>query len=316
MDIAKINIRLIVLMLLIALGQSVYAQFSESVFANGKWVKARVYRRGMYKLTYEYLKKAGIDKPEEIVVIGRGGAFEDMMNSADVPGITLMPLFCDKGEDGEFGKGDYYLFFAKGPEDIIYDTTLGEFMHRKNQYEDFATYFIGYGDLKNKIIPIYKAPQNDSYLEVEDSDYFFFHEKSLRNLLKSGRNKVGEKFSATVEYSFKINIPDINVGENIKIKTSLLARGISASDFDIVFNGKLLGTLRCDKVDVTSFSSPFADAKLFKAEAEGKEDNDLRIKFKRDGGNVGCLVGRIIWIKYPRYIFSLVFFLYSLFIFL
>jgi hypothetical protein len=274
---------------LFAFSQHALAQSSESVFNSGKWIKTKVYHEGIYKLTYEYLKKQGIDKPEKIVVVGRGGAFDNMMNKKNIPNVNLMPLLCFDGGDGDFGKGDYFLFYAKGPENVVYDKTSGDFIYRKNQYEDFATYIIGYGNVNSNKIPLCDSPNVDSYIDIYDSDYFYIHEKSMRNLLKSGRNPVGEKFSSTVDYSFKINIPFINAAEKIKIKASLLARGTTDSDFNIIFNESSLGTLRCNKVNVASFSSPFADKKTFDAQAYGKENNHLKIMFRREGGNVGWL---------------------------
>lgn len=269
--------------------QYTFAQKQEFIKSNGEWIKVRIYETGIYKLTYSYLKNAGIDNPELAVVVGKGGAFSNMINEKQIPRDYELPLYCNKGEDGVFGKGDYYLFFARGPEDISYDDNTKTFIHHKNKYEDFATYFVGYGNITKKDIPIKEIPSGNNYIEISDTDFFLYHEENLRNLLKSGRNKVGEKFSSTIEYSFKIDISNINVNENVRIKTDLLARGISDSEFEIYFNGNFLGALTCEKVNVTSFSAPFATEKIFDAEVLGRENNDLRIKYRRDGGNVGWL---------------------------
>lgn len=265
------------------------AQSNDSFSQSGEWIKIRVRKSGIYKLSYDYLKRAGISKPELAVVIGRGGSFSDMFNKENIPEMTFMPTYCDKGKDGKFGKGDFYLLYAKGPEDITYDDTTGKFFHKKNQYEDFATYFVGYGNLKKQTIQQQEYTFGATYTDVYNSDFFIYHEKSLRNLLKSGRNPVGEKFSSTIEYLFEIDIPDIAMDEELILRYSLLARGVTNSEFEIIFNDNLLGTFICNKVNVVSFSSPFADVKIFESRVLGKERNRLKIGFKREGSNVGWL---------------------------
>ena len=44
-----------------------------SPFASGKWVKVAIQKSGVYRVSYEALRKAGFENPQEVGVYGYGG---------------------------------------------------------------------------------------------------------------------------------------------------------------------------------------------------------------------------------------------------
>lgn len=274
---------------IISLNNYVRAQDDDNILKNGNWIKVKVTETGIYKLSYSFLKNAGISDFEKLVVIGRGGSMSSYVNNNDLPQVNQMPIYISSGEDNEFGRGDFILFYAQGPSDNLYDNITKEFSHRLNEYEDFATYLIGESPVVQSNITTISLPENITGIDVYEGDYFIYYEKNLRNLLKSGRNNVGEKFGSIIYYDYNLSIPNVIEGGNAIIKSHVLARGVTDSDFEFSINGDLIGETSCEKVNVTSFSGLFASSSIFRKNTTLENTNTLRISFVKDGSNVGWL---------------------------
>ena len=50
---------------------------SSSVLSQGRWVKIRVEREGIYNLSADFLRRAGFSQPERVKVFGYGGLQQD-----------------------------------------------------------------------------------------------------------------------------------------------------------------------------------------------------------------------------------------------
>ena len=112
---------------------------SESVLRNGTWYKIALTGEGLYKLDRDYLSGLGIDvnsvDPRRIQIFGNGGGmlpqtageypYDDLEENAIV--VT--------GEaDGNFGAGDYVLFYSNGPHPTAYSDRLDRWWHKQNYY--------------------------------------------------------------------------------------------------------------------------------------------------------------------------------------
>lgn len=115
---------------------------SNSVLAQGKFVKIRIAESGVYKLTYEDLNSMGIT-PANVRIFGYGGAVLNQSLALNkIDDLPESAIWMEKGNDGVFNSGDYILFYAQGVNSWSYDKTKEMFTHRANTYSDAGYYFV------------------------------------------------------------------------------------------------------------------------------------------------------------------------------
>ena len=97
-----------------------------SVLSTGTWYKLSVERNGVYRISFDLLKKMGVDpakiNPQNISIFGREGGMLPQNNSIARPNDLMECAILVTGEqDGTFDKSDHILFYAEGPDDYEYD---------------------------------------------------------------------------------------------------------------------------------------------------------------------------------------------------
>lgn len=111
-----------------------YAESSR--LSTGKFVKISVENTGIYKLSFEDLRKMGVD-PAKVQLYGYGGQLlpEDFTQPYidDLPELSFY-------KDEEQG---YLLFYALGPLSWNYEASKGLFTRLNNHYSTKAYYFVG-----------------------------------------------------------------------------------------------------------------------------------------------------------------------------
>lgn len=88
-------------------------------FSDGQWIRVRVVNDGVYKVTGQDFKNAGISlngkDPKNIAVFTHQGAMLPEMSRSSFHGTREIPIFVEDGNDGVFGNDDYIVFFASSP---------------------------------------------------------------------------------------------------------------------------------------------------------------------------------------------------------
>ena len=200
---------------LISAAASLHTYVESSVLAEGNFVKIRVAQTGLCRITYEQLREMGL-QPERVAVLGYGGVMleQDFMQSK-IDDLPVVPLYMDKGSDGVFGKGDFILFYARGPVGWTY--TGARFRHSKNVYSDYGYYFLtdrpGLQQLLQPLRGEVKAA--NAFLPETFQDYRL-HELDSVNLVDTeGKEGAGREFYGdriynghTARYSF--DFPNID----------------------------------------------------------------------------------------------------------
>src|SRR3990172_11401529 len=76
---------------------------SSSVLSTGTWFKIKVYKNGIYKLTYEDLQGMGIASPAAVRVFGNGGKTLPLMNADPRPDdLVENAVYMHTGTGGVF----------------------------------------------------------------------------------------------------------------------------------------------------------------------------------------------------------------------
>lgn len=168
----------------------------ESVLREGNVVKIRVKETGIHAVTYDELKKWGL-QPDQVRVLGYGGNMlsENILLNKwdDVPSVAF---YMHKGADGVFNSGDYILFYARGA--IGWEFTGKRWLHTRNPYSDYGYYFLSDAAGEQRLITQTEALDGTTALDVDWFTDCLLYEKELYNLIDKkgvsggGRNFYGE----------------------------------------------------------------------------------------------------------------------------
>lgn len=203
-----------------------------SVLATGRWSKVSVTGDGIYKMDFNFLKSLGIDMdsldPKNIRVYGNGGGQLPFANASfrydDLQENAIVVI----GEnDGKFDPADYVLFYGRSQHRWKYNTTDKRFHHALNIYSDSTYYFITADlGLGKRVAPQNSSASTPTNIVISFDDYAF-HELEAVNLLKSGRQWLGETFDILTSYSYAFGFPNIDVSSAAYARVEVAARADS-----------------------------------------------------------------------------------------
>lgn len=232
-----------------------------SVLATGKWFKIKIFRSGIYRLTFEDLKTMGFSNPAEVRIFGNGGAMLPLMNNEPrYDDLVENPVYMNKGTDGIFNEGDYILFYGRGPVTWSFNQETSMFEHQLNLYSKASYYFIstesGTGLRISTRLPVAGIPD----MEIDDFDDYDYHEKNKYNFLKSGRQWFGERIDYA-DYDTTFLFPDLVLTSPVKVKVNVASRSASAKTIAMMYNNLLIGTLNVPSVILSNTTGTFANQK-------------------------------------------------------
>lgn len=210
---------------------------TNSVLANGEWYRMAVLRDGVHRIDRDFLSALGIDvnslNPQELNIYGNGFGQLPFQNNVPRPDDLLLNRIRVEGEnDGSFDEDDFILFYGKGPDKWSYNASSGLFDPKRHDYSDTSYYFIGIntGDGPSRITATGTGSGAD-YVTASFDDYTF-HEADRENILKSGREWLGEKFDVQTVYNFsgsQFTFPNIIQGEPTTVRADVVSRNTTTS---------------------------------------------------------------------------------------
>lgn len=224
--------------LLSCCGLSLYAQ--PSVLHAGDWYKFGVERNGIYRISYDLLRKAGIDPskidPRDIRIFGREGGMLPQSNSIPRPSDLMECAIAVAGEDdGRFDQSDYILFYGEGPDDYEYDIARGIYRYENNIYSDHNYYFLTVGPERGKRIASSENVEGDFPL-ITTFNAFSYYENDAVNIEHSGREWYGERFGTQNIYTLTYNVSGIPAGSTIKVVSDVMGQSYTDASFKLYFN--------------------------------------------------------------------------------
>lgn len=116
-----------------------------SPFAEGPLYKFAVSKEGLYRITGQTLEGKGISlsniNPANIKLYNNGG--RELPRRLSVPRpeeILENALYVSDGGDGKFDRNDFILFYGRGVNGFVYDSTNGNSSHYQNRF-GFDNYY-------------------------------------------------------------------------------------------------------------------------------------------------------------------------------
>ena len=223
---------------------------AHSVLASGDWYKMGVAESGIYKLDKTTLSRLGLStslNPNNLHVYGNAMGVLPQANAAPRPDdLAENNVLFVGNTDNIFDDNEYFLFYSPGAH--TWEAQGGVFRHRNNIYADTTYYFVTVNGTPGRRVPTAAAALATSNTPtISTFNYRDFYEHDLTNLLRSGRNWVGEGFANGAQLSFTFsNIPDLVANVPVRVTTSLVASSATPSAFQLTLNGAALTTQALD----------------------------------------------------------------------
>lgn len=255
---------------------------NQSVLHSGKWVKLKINEDGIYKLTYEDLVEMGISDPSDPRIFGRGGMLSEENNIPEPDDLQENAIWMDRGDNQEFGQGDYILFYGKGPDRWDYDESSSMFSCKPHLYSEYSYYFITSDAGIGKKINLNEEIGDPPNMIVTQFDDYLFYEKNIVNLIKSGKEWF-EPIETKSTHTFPFHFPNTVISSPVKVKIRVLARSESSSNFTLENNG-INNTIDVGSVNIWSYTSDYAKAVTLITTFSNSSDNlNLNLSYDDKG---------------------------------
>lgn len=170
---------------------------NNTVLASGQWAKIGVTQEGIYQINASQLALLGFSAnpfPASSIRLytsasnQAGGMLSEKIDHSYEDDLVEIPI-----ETGP----NFCLFYAPGPHQWKYDSVLKQFNFVKNLYADTAWYFITVNATGTpKRVQAQTAETRPSNSIINQYTHRYAHETNRLNLLSSGKEWVGESFSA------------------------------------------------------------------------------------------------------------------------
>ncbi|MDD2960503.1 MAG: type IX secretion system sortase PorU [Muribaculaceae bacterium] len=225
---------------IVAFNTSVYSATSN--LKSGKWVKVKVEKDGIYRITQSDIAKWGFSNIENIRVYGYGGApISDVLReSSYIDDLPLTPVIRTSAG---------ILFYGKSHESWNQIAQSG-LMYRQEQhpYSQYGCYFITENDASEIT---YEKPNAELYGTDPISTFTerTFHENELSSPGMTGRYLLGEDFRYSTTQSFKFTLTDIVPESKVYVLTAFAAKVMQGtSSLTFQYNGTNLSKTSTDDI--------------------------------------------------------------------
>lgn len=228
--------------------KSTHSYAANSVLSTGTWYKVGVTETGLYKLTFENLTEMGwsgsVVPSSLISVFGNGtGRLSEVCGTERPDDLLELPIMVFDGGDGQFGAGDYLVFYAKSPHAVSFDKTTRTFSHQYNIYTDYSGYFVNLSGVgQHKRVTTAEAPSTSYTQTVTDYLDYRFHEVDELNLEETGQEWFSDLFDVTTQRSYTITFPQLR-SETATLTLSVASVPVASTSFSVSVNGGLVGSL-------------------------------------------------------------------------
>ncbi|MCG8578745.1 MAG: type IX secretion system sortase PorU, partial [Bacteroidales bacterium] len=231
--------------------KSTMAVKSNSVLANGKWVKIKVDESGVHRIPYSQLSSWGFSNPQNVNVFGNGGNM--------LPRSNAEFRHEDLTENAVIHENNAIYFYAQGSTAWSYNASRGMFEHQKHDYTDAAYYFLSDNNGDGKRVEESDEIADAFTIETNEFDSYVFHELDKQNLLKSGVEWYGLRFDPDQTRSYTFEFRNRVLSKDVKLYTNLIARSDVDSYFRTHVEGEKIQDIRVQKIVYSNNVGAFAN---------------------------------------------------------
>ena len=225
-----------------ALETNITTLISNSVLASGDWYRFYVEKSGVYKISKSFLKQIGLNvnaDPRNIKIYGNGGRMLPLLNSTNYPSDLAENAIQFIGEsDGVFNDEDYILFYAEGIDNWNEESQTNSNLFATKSYYYATTS----GDLGKRIQDL-QQPTASATQTISTFDDYQFHEVDKVNIVRAGRQWLGEAFNIDNEQEFTFDVPNAVTSSLSNLNITTGSDAYNATSFKVESNSQLVGTI-------------------------------------------------------------------------
>ena len=196
--------------------------------ASGNWYKVATASDGIYKIDYEFVKtKLSVDPSSfnfnTLGIFGSGGGMVPDKNIVARPDDLLEnpSMLIDNNANNKMDDGDYLLFYGEAADEWAFNAATQTFNHSKNLYTDKNFYFLTTNAGTGKRVTVSPSASNPNKT-ITDFDERAFHESDEYNLLRSGKEWLGDKMTGySNTKSFSYNFPNLVTSVPVKFTSAV-----------------------------------------------------------------------------------------------
>ncbi|MCL2027830.1 MAG: type IX secretion system sortase PorU [Bacteroidales bacterium] len=207
-----------------------------NVLSKGSWHRISISQNGIYRIRYQDLVNSKVlETPVSVSQIalfgGPNGAIplENIANETfDLQEIAI--LICNANNvpisSGEFGPGDYILFYGQSPDQGNWNASQKKYIHQTNVFTDVMSYFFTTDfDKEGERKRLKNKPNraNPTVFITHFKDYFR-HEKDDINPFQSSQEWYGEKMDQTQRrHDINLNLPGFVIDSTVEFRARFVA---------------------------------------------------------------------------------------------
>lgn len=244
---------LIVIFFLSSLG----ARAADSKLSSGRWYKVGASETGIYRLTYNDLTSLGIDvasiNPKNIRIFHNGGGVLNELNAQPrFDDLMEIPIYVAGESDGNFGRDDYILFYARGPVTWKYDNQRQAYVHVPNAYDDYSYAFITVDLGEGLRLQTISAPSGSADANVSEFLDYQCYDDDRYNIINGGKTFYGDIIDGNGSLTKEFSFPNAKMNRNGSVAVRLAGRNFQPASFKVYVNDVLLETLNISNTSAGS----------------------------------------------------------------
>lgn len=266
---------------------------TNSVLANGRWVKMEFTKEGVYRINRATLTSMGFDvtrlDPRKLAIYGnQGGMLPQSLSISRPQDLTENRILVTGESDGTFNSEDFLLFYVDSVDELLLDDNTNSFSSVQNIYSDNLSYFI---TLKNEEgLRIQALPDlGDNQNTINSYNKIIRHEADLINILGSGREWFGEGFGGgnTLEFNFT----DLQIAQSheLKLTIKMMSQAFGSTSVNTSLNDQILGTVEFQAISNSRYGIKGNEAEehfsVNTSTLSSNSDLSLNLTFNRQGIN-------------------------------
>ncbi|MGL4956036.1 MAG: type IX secretion system sortase PorU [Bacteroidales bacterium] len=207
-----------------------YGEATSSVLSSGRWIKLKIKKTGVYKLSRQQLRQWGFNNLTQVSIWGNGCEELPRLNSVEnIDDLRQIPTV--QTDDG-------ILFYAEAKNTWKQDTQKQFFFHIQNEFSDISYVYMA-SHLKPKVVSKIEQATSRATYSTNTYDYRDYRERIDTSLLRSGRRFFDNVFDAVRERNYSFSIPFIDRSNSrLKAQICVASQSQNNSSVDFTFNDR------------------------------------------------------------------------------
>ncbi|MDR0419384.1 MAG: C25 family cysteine peptidase, partial [Prevotellaceae bacterium] len=252
-----------------ATGGRLTKAYQNSVLGNGRWVKLRISKTGVHKISPTSLNKWGFSNINQVSIWGNGcGELPRSNDEAVDDDLFQLPTSIYNGN---------LIFYAEAKNLWSYNSSKDFFEHAQNEYSPYSYVFITDSRPVKNVSGI-SSESNPNY-STRTYDYRDYYEKVDTNFLKSGRRFFSNILDVVSQITIGLTIPEANTSSPLKLQVCAAAQSNSSSTFSISVNNGVENLLPIRGLSSGNFA--MVDTALFSNITYGSPNVNVRVAYNK-----------------------------------